>query len=84
MIQIKLFIQENHGKKCKSLKQNIMNTITIILFSLVLIPSIFLLWFIIIKEIIDFKKENLRQKLKQAAEKSDEALLDYVYNYFKL
>lgn len=61
-----------------------MNTITIILFSLVLIPSIFLLWFIIIKEIIDFKKENLRQKLKEAAEKSDEALLDYVYNYFQL
>lgn len=61
-----------------------MNTITIILFSLVLIPSIFLLWFIIIKEIIDFKKENLRQKLKEAAEKSDEALLDYVYNYFEL
>ena len=61
-----------------------MNTITIILFSLVLIPSIFLLWFIIIKEIIYFKKENLRQKLKEAAKKSDEALLDYVYNYFEL
>lgn len=61
-----------------------MNTITIVIFSLVLIPSIFLLWFIIIKEIIDLKKENLRQKLKDAAKKSDEALLDYVYNYFKL
>lgn len=61
-----------------------MNTITIALFSLVLIPCIFLLWFIIIKEIIDLKKENLRQKLKDAAKKSDEALLDYVYNYFKL
>ena len=61
-----------------------MNITTIILFSLVLIPSIFLLWLIIIKEIIDFKKENLRQKLKEAAKKSDEALLDYVYNYFQL
>ena len=61
-----------------------MNTITIVLFSLVLIPSICLLWFVTIKEIIDLKKENLRQKLKKAAEKSDEALLDYIYNYFKL
>ena len=34
-----------------------MNTITIALFSLVLIPCIFLLWFIIIKEIIDLKKK---------------------------
>jgi hypothetical protein len=51
---------------------------------LVLIPSIFLLWFIIIKEIIDIKKEKLKEKLKEAALKSDEALLDYVYNHFKL
>ncbi len=61
-----------------------MNTITIILFVLVLIPSIFLLWFIIIKEIINIKKEKLKEKLKEAALKSDEALLDYVYNHFKL
>jgi low temperature requirement protein LtrA len=61
-----------------------MNTITIVLFILVLVPSIFLLWFIIIKEIIDSKKENLRRKLKEQAEKSDEALLDYIYNHFDL
>ena len=61
-----------------------MNTITTIIFCLVLIPSIFLLWFIIIKEIYDLKNENLKQKLKEAAAKSDEALLDYVYNHFKL
>jgi hypothetical protein len=61
-----------------------MNTITTILFCLVLIPSIILLWFIIISEIINFKKEKLREKLREAALKSDEALLDYVYNHFEL
>ncbi len=51
---------------------------------MVLIPSIILLWFIIISEIINFKKEKLKEKLKEAALKSDEALLDYVYNHFEL
>ena len=69
---------------CENLNIKIMNTITIILFGLVLIPSIILLWFIIISEIINFKKEKLREKLKEAALKSDEALLDYVYNHFEL
>ena len=61
-----------------------METFILVLFALVLIPSIILLWFIIISEIINFKKEKLREKLKEAALKSDEALLDYVYNHFEL
>ncbi len=55
-----------------------------ICFFLVLIPAILLLWLIIITEIKEYRKENLREKLKEAAKKSDEALLDYVYNHFKL
>jgi hypothetical protein len=61
-----------------------METIILVLYALVLIPSTILLWFIIIKEIINIKKEKLREKLKEAALKSDEALLDYVYNHFEL
>ena len=61
-----------------------MNIFTTILFALILIPAIILLWLIIITEINNVKKENLREKLKEAAKKSDEALLDYVYNHFKL
>jgi hypothetical protein len=61
-----------------------MNTITIIIFSLVLIPSATLLWLVVISEIKEVVKNNLRKKLKEAAAKSDEALLDYIYNYFEL
>jgi len=31
-----------------------------------------------------FYKKEIRKKLKEASKKSDEALLDYTYNYFKL
>ena len=61
-----------------------METFILVLFALVLIPSTILLWLIVISEMINFKKEKLREKLKEAALKSDEALLDYVYNHFEL
>lgn len=61
-----------------------MKIIITLCFFLVLIPAIILIWLIIITEIKDYKKENLRKNLQDAAKKSDEALLDYVYNHFKL
>jgi sensor histidine kinase regulating citrate/malate metabolism len=61
-----------------------MKTIIIILSCAVLIPAIILIWFILISEIKESLENNLRKKLKEAALKSDEALLDYIYNYFNL
>jgi hypothetical protein len=61
-----------------------METFILFLFALVLIPSTILLWLIVISEMINLKKEKLREKLKEAALKSNEALLDYVYNHFEL